>query len=622
MGSSNGSGPRGAILYARVSTDEQARSGYSLAQQLEALREYAAREGYDVLEEVADPGQSGASLERPGMDRVRDLVAGGGVSVVLAQDRDRFAREPAYHYLLGREFEERGTQIRALNDRGDGSPEGELTDGILDQLGKYERAKIAERSRRGKMRKAREGKVMAGRRVKYGFKLNAARDGLVVDEEKMRIIRRIFRMVGEEGLSLNAVFTAFEREGIPTPGGGKHWDRSFFRLAIMDDAYSPHTYETILQMVSPDVAARLDPEGLYGVWWYNRLRVRTRQVSEPSQNGRRYRKEARFSVKPKEEWVAVPVPDAGIPRDLVDAAREAIADNRVPSKSGRRFWQLSGGVLRCGLCGRSMTTRSIRARAGDYDHHYYHCPAHHQHGDAGCTNRKYFRADDIEGPVWEIVSGLLREPERLRAGLDELIEAERAGMRGDPEAEAAAWLGRLAALDSKRSRYQDMAAEGHITFDELGAKLRELEEGRKTAERELDALKVRRTRLEDLERDKASLLNRYAEMVPEALDGLTGEERRQVYTMLRLRVWVRPDGSIEVEGVVGDLVCKDADTPWWCILKRTGVCSSRSSAVELSSPSIAWARRRWPGVFPPATGSSRASATSWWLSKRPRRAVP
>jgi Resolvase, N terminal domain len=87
MPSTNGHGPKRAILYARVSTDEQARSGYSLAQQLEALRQYAEQEGYEVLEEVSDPGQSGASLERPGMDRVRDLVAAGGVSVVLAQDR-------------------------------------------------------------------------------------------------------------------------------------------------------------------------------------------------------------------------------------------------------------------------------------------------------------------------------------------------------------------------------------------------------------------------------------------------------------------------------------------------------------------------------------------------------
>jgi site-specific DNA recombinase len=108
MPNTNCHDPKRAILYARVSTDEQARSGYLLAQQLEALRAYATREGYEVLEEVSDPGQSGASLERPGMDRVRDLVAAGDVSVVLAQDRDRFAREPAYHYLLRKEFEEYG----------------------------------------------------------------------------------------------------------------------------------------------------------------------------------------------------------------------------------------------------------------------------------------------------------------------------------------------------------------------------------------------------------------------------------------------------------------------------------------------------------------------------------
>jgi site-specific DNA recombinase len=122
MTSRNGHGPNRAILYARVSTDEQARSGYSLAQQMEALRDYAVREGYEILEEVSDSGQSGASLERPGMDRVRDLVAAGDVSVVLAQDRDRFAREPAYLYILKKEFEEHGCALRALNSQGDDRP--------------------------------------------------------------------------------------------------------------------------------------------------------------------------------------------------------------------------------------------------------------------------------------------------------------------------------------------------------------------------------------------------------------------------------------------------------------------------------------------------------------------
>src|SRR5919107_538150 len=93
-------------------------------------------------------GPTRAILERPGMDRVRDLVAAGGVSVVLAQDRDRLAREPAYLYLLREEFAPHDCTLRALNDRGDDSPEGQLTNGIIYKIARFERLKIAERSRR------------------------------------------------------------------------------------------------------------------------------------------------------------------------------------------------------------------------------------------------------------------------------------------------------------------------------------------------------------------------------------------------------------------------------------------------------------------------------------------
>jgi site-specific DNA recombinase len=330
MPNTNGHGPKRAMLYARVSTDEQARSGYSLAQQLEALREYAAREGYEVLGEVQDPGQSGASLERPGMDRVRDLVASGGVSVVLAQDGDRFSREPAYTYLLRREFEERGCVLKALNDHGDESPERELTDGILDQLAKFERAKTMERSRRGKLRKARQGKIVAGHRPHYGFRYNGTRDGYEVDENEMRVVQRIFEMVGVEGSSIRAVRRALEAEGLPTPGGRKRWSQMFVRSAMLEDVYRPHAYEELKALVSPEVAARLDPDRSYGIYWYNTRRNTYRSVVEGSPNGRTYRKLRKVTQRPREEWIAVPVPDSGIPREWVDAAREVVEGNRKP----------------------------------------------------------------------------------------------------------------------------------------------------------------------------------------------------------------------------------------------------------------------------------------------------
>jgi site-specific DNA recombinase len=336
MPSTNGHRSRRAILYARVSTDEQARSGYSLAQQLEALRAYCEREGYEVLKEVQDPGQSGASLERPGMDHVRDLVAAGGVSVVLAQDRDRFSREPAYTNLLRREFGEHGCELRSLNDHGDGSPEGELTDGILDQLAKYERAKIAERSRRGMLRKAREGKIIVPRLPNYGFRLNDTRDGYVVDEAKMPLVRRIFRMVGYEACSINRVVSTLAIEGILSPTGKRRWSRTLIRNIVNDDVYKPHSFSEIEQLLAPEVAARLDPEKRYGIWWYNRRRVVQRQVVREGADGRIYRKTSKLSHRSPEEWIAVPVPEAGIPREVVEAARESLANNARPSAAGER----------------------------------------------------------------------------------------------------------------------------------------------------------------------------------------------------------------------------------------------------------------------------------------------
>src|SRR5215218_79268 len=385
LSSTNGHGPKRAILYARVSTDEQARSGYSLAQQLEALREHAAREGYEVIEEVQDPGQSGASLERPGMDRVRDLVVAGGVSVVLAQDRDRFAREPAYHYLLRREFEEYGTKIRALNDRGDESPEGELTDGILDQLAKYERAKTAERSRRGKLRKAREGKIVAGPAPAYGFRFNAARDGYEVDEEAMAVVERIFRMVGAEGTSLNGVKKTFDREGVPTPRGSRYWGATFIKRVITDDVYRPHAFEEVKALVSPEIASRLDPDERYGVWWFNRRRRTEKQVSEVASDGcRRYVRRSTTIQKPREEWIAIPVPDAGIPREWVDRAREAVSDNVKFSRAGGRFWELSG-LMKCSKCGRGMLGNSPPNASRKKIYHYYRCRTRHMEGTGACS---------------------------------------------------------------------------------------------------------------------------------------------------------------------------------------------------------------------------------------------
>jgi site-specific DNA recombinase len=542
--SRNVHGPKRAILYARVSTDEQARSGYSLAQQLEALRQYAAREGYEVLEGVSDPGQSGAYLERSGMDRVRDLVAAGGVSVVLAQDRDRFAREPAYHYLLRREFEEHGTKIRALNDRGDDSPEGELTDGILDQLAKYEKAKIAERTRRGKLRKAREGRVICGATPTYGFRYNETRDGLLIHEPEMVMVEKIFRLVAV-GVPVRAVQARLYTEGIPAPKGGPLWDDRVLRRPITNDVYRPHSFEEIATLVAPEVAFRLDPTKAYGIQWFNRKKTSVHTVTEPEgKGGRRYRKRNHVKLRPRKEWIAVPVP-ARLSRDLVDRARIALENSKGYERKGLTRGSELRGILRC-PCGSGMGTLTSRSEDGP-GYHYYTCVRRRKLGKICTCTQKSLKAVDAESTVWGFISDLLQDPEKISAGMETLIEQERSTAPQEVAKEAKAWQQKIAECARKRNAYQDQQAAGLMTLEKLGSKLQQLDEAHRLAQAELEALMRCQVHIEEFENNREALLKSMAEIAPDALESLTSHERNKIYRMLRLEVAPFEEGY-EVSG--------------------------------------------------------------------------
>src|SRR5215213_9238958 len=371
MPNTNGHGPKRAILYARVSTDEQARSGYSLAQQHEALREYAAREGYEIHGEVKDAGQSGASLERPGMDRLRDLVAAGGVSVVLALDRDRLARKVVLNLVLEEELAKHDCELRALNDYSGDGPEAALMRGIQGQFAEYERAKIVERTRRGKERKAREGRVLRGPKPPYGFRYNATHDALVVHDHEMLVVEKIFGMA-EAGLGPGAIQTRLYAEGVPSPTGKRMWQRQVVRRMVENDIYLPYTCNEVKELVSTEVAARLDPELAYGLWWYGRLEVTVHAVSETDGNGgKRYTKRETRKPRPREEQIAVPVP-AALPRGLVETARGTlVAKKGTERKYLARDWELRG-LLQCS-CGGRMGTQTTKPRGGETTYHYYAC---------------------------------------------------------------------------------------------------------------------------------------------------------------------------------------------------------------------------------------------------------
>jgi hypothetical protein len=402
-------------------------------------------------------------------------------------------------------------------------------------------------------------------------------------------VRRIVRMVGLEGATLHRVKKTLEAEGVPTPDRGRYWNKKTLRRMILEDIYTPFTVEEIQSLVadgliSAEVAARLDPEAEYGIWWFNRRRYERWRISEPDGNGgRTYRWRQTFITRPRSEWIGVPVPSSGIPREWLDAARDAIKDNRPRTPGASyRYWELAG-LFVCGVCGCRMSkTRRVKGRGYEGFYHYYFCPTRTNKGRDACSQVRGFRAEHVEAEVWEVVRSLMLEPEHLRDDIDRMIEEERNAVRGNPEDEARAWLERISAGERKRSGFQDMAAEGLITLDELRGKLAELDDLRTTAERELRAIESRRDSLHQLERDRDSLMQHYANMAPEALDSLIPEERHQLYKILRLRITAAANRTLMVEGMFGQLSVQDETSTWVMPLRWNA--SSNSSGMSERSP--------------------------------------
>jgi site-specific DNA recombinase len=404
---------------------------------------------------------------------------------------------------------------------------------------------IAERTRRGMLRRVREGNPNVTGQPRYGFRYNEAKDALVVYEPEMRVVEKIFRMAAE-GLGIRAIQSRLRAASVPTATGKPVWDIQMIRRMISSDIYRPHSFEEVSGLIAPEVAARLDPHKQYGIQWYNRQRVTVRTVSEPDDSGgRRYRQKRTFRWRPKEEWIAIPVP-AYLPRELVDQARSLVGSGRARERKHlAREWELRG-MMRC-ECGWKMGTRT--AQSNGHLFHYYVCkraPAARKVGE--CAQR-CVRATRVEDIVWHFVSELLKDPDRIKAGLEVLIEQERDAAHGDPGREARLWEEKIAECSRLRNAYQDQQAAGLMTLEELGSKLAKLEETRRVAEAELAALDAREERVRELEADRDALLDSYAEVVPEALDSISGKERMRVYEMLQLEVKPDPEGY-EVSGAL------------------------------------------------------------------------
>ena len=452
---------------------------------------------------------------------------------------------------LGREnspFGKRGARLVALDDWGDDSHEGELLRYLKGWVSKGERLKTAERTRRGRLRKAREGKVVGDGKPNYGFRLNEARDGYEVDEGEACLVRRVFAMLAS-GSAVNEVVRALRREGFPSPSGGpaSSWSHSQIRNVVFSEVYMPHDREEPEALCEEGLVARgvlagLDPGARYGVWWFNTRRHARERTRERRADGS-YKEAVRREAKDRREWLAVPVPDAGVPAADVRRARERLAGRSRPSRAAGRFWELAGGgVLRCGECGGGMRARSVRRPKTGKTDFYYTCNAAFRR-DGRCAHATVYPAGAVEREVVVLVDDLLSDPERVTRELDEAIAREELNHR-DPGGAAEFWAIRPGELARARAKNQEMFRADAMTLGELRAETARLDGEREAAEEELARARDAGGRLAGLRAHREAVIGMLGAGLALGLMWFPPRLRRQAYEALGLRAMVHPGGPL------------------------------------------------------------------------------
>ena len=461
-----------AALYTRVSTDEQVEHGYSLGGQERKVREFAASEGWRVVELIQDDGYSGADPYRPGLRRVKELAKNGEIDVVVAAMRDRFFRDRYYRLAYERDLKEHGVRLVALNDTGH-----KIGDGVLDDFAEWEREMIAERLHGGIRDMIVGGEIKASSKPPYGYRFDDTGKMLVVYEPEMAVLRRIFREMAA-GASAESMIRDLDADGIPSPSGLLRWNKKAIAHFLSSDLYRPYDAAEVAKIVAPEVAAKLDAEKTYALWRWNRRKTTKRTEWDDTKGD--YIPRYKIRERPREEWLAVPVDvtDAGLSADTVDRAREAAKDrSRKPSRAGRRFWQLRG-IAYCGECGSVLSPHTISRRRADgsrAQNFYYQCRRRYNTGPRDCEHTRSYPAGVLEETVWDTVYRLISNPHRLLRQYEEHIERERQELRLDPAKKVGELADQLQSAEQERRGYLRQNARGVLTDEELDDLLAEVD---------------------------------------------------------------------------------------------------------------------------------------------------
>jgi site-specific DNA recombinase len=442
-------------LYARVSSDQQADE-MTIQSQLDLVQRRIVADGVKLEAELRfiDDGFSGHTMQRPALERLRDSAYSGAIDRLYVYDPDRLARKYAYQVVLVEELRKHGVEVVFLNAvKGAESAEANLLLQMQGMIAEYERAKILERTRRGRRYAARQGKVSVMGNAPYGYRYVSKRETgdearYDVAPEASRHVQAIFAWVGVEGLSLGEVSRRLKDHGIPSPTGRARWDRATVRGILHNPAYQ-------------------------GTARYGKTRLMPRAAERrPTRRRSTARRSDQVAVAtPAAEQEAIPVP-ALVSVELFEAAARRLAENRRRYRAQKKGTEyLLSGLLVCGRCRSACCGRRYYSKDGT-EYVYYRCigaDRRRRQGGRICENTGL--SGRVEQAVWSDLRSLLQDPDRLRREFD-----KRLNQPAREDAEAASLKQGIAQQKRRIARLLDAYENGWMDKEEFEPRVRAAKE--------------------------------------------------------------------------------------------------------------------------------------------------
>jgi site-specific DNA recombinase len=491
-----------AAIYARVSTETQEKD-QTIASQVAELKQYASNNSMVIIDEYLDDGYSGELLERPGLDRLRDDAKNKLFDAVLVHSPDRLSRNFIYSGLVREELKKCNIAIIFLNrpDAKD-TPEDVLLEDIQGVIAQYEKAKILERTRRGKIHKAKSGRII-GNTPPYGYQYVDGR--YRVDPTEADVVRLIFNLFVVDRMKIRAIAKELVARNIPTKNGNA-WRASTVHKMLHNETY-------------------------IGITHYNKRKA----VEIDNPKGYRKTKNTTRRTRPKEEWIPIVLPECQIVgKGTFDEAQELLRRNLTDyNKGSSKYPYLLKGLLSCGVCGLAF----CGSKMGEWV--YYRCVSHHQ-TPRRCDTRRV-RANVLEPLVWNKLCEIIQQPALMLIAhkWDDFEEKARAR-----EAEEAikSIEARLRKVEKQADKAYDAYTKDLVSDDEFRDKKTELNNERRSLEAELKKLIDMRDQAA-LNEQAIKTITEYCQEIANNLQGMSDdfEAKRHLLTSLIEKIEVFPD---------------------------------------------------------------------------------